>query len=76
MVTTELTIRKVGNSMGVTFPKEMLSKLHVSVGDKIFVTETPEGVLLSAYDPDFAEAMQAYAEGSAKYRNTLHQLAQ
>jgi putative addiction module antidote len=76
MVTTELTIRKVGNSMGVTFPKELLSKLHVSEGDKIFVTETPEGVLLSAYDPDFAEAMQAYAEGSAKYRNTLHQLAQ
>jgi putative addiction module antidote len=62
--------------MGATFPKEMLSKLHVSEGDKIFVTETPEGVLLSAYDPDFAEAMQAYAEGSAKYRNTLHQLAQ
>ena len=76
MLTTELTIRKVGNSMGVTFPKEILSQLHVSEGDKLFVTETPEGILLSAYDPDFAEAMQAYAEGSAKYRNTLHQLAQ
>lgn len=76
MVTTELTIRKVGNSMGATFPKELLSKLHVSEGDKIYVTETTEGVLLSAYDPDFAEAMEAYAEGSSKYRNTLHQLAQ
>jgi putative addiction module antidote len=72
----ELTVRKVGNSMGATFPKELLSKLRVSEGDKIFVTETPYGVLLSACDPDFAEAMAAYAEGSVKYRNTLSQLAQ
>jgi putative addiction module antidote len=76
MITTELTIRKVGNSMGVTFPKELLNKLRVSEGEKIYLTETPEGVLISAYDPAFAEAMEAYAEGSSKYRNTLHQLAQ
>jgi|JI8StandDraft_2_1071088.scaffolds.fasta_scaffold11200_6 putative addiction module antidote len=76
MVARKLTIQKVGNAMGITFPKELLSKLHVSEGDSIFVTETAEGILLSADDPDFAEAMQAYAEGSAKYRNTLHQLAQ
>jgi putative addiction module antidote len=76
MITTELTIRKVGNSMGVTFPKELLNKLRVSEGDKIYVTETPEGILLSAYTPNFAEAMEAYAEGSSKYRNTLHKLAQ
>jgi putative addiction module antidote len=72
----ELTVRKVGNSMGATFPKELLSKLRVAEGDKIFVTETPHGVFLSACDPDFAEAMAAYAEGSIKYRNTLSQLAQ
>ena len=62
--------------MGVTFPKELLNKLRVSEGDKIYATETPEGILLSAYDSDFAEAMEAYAEVSSKYRNTLHQLAQ
>lgn len=62
--------------MGVTFPKELLNKLRVSEGEKIYVTETPEGILISAYDPAFAEAMEAYAEGSSKYRNTLHQLAQ
>ena len=76
MNTTELTVRKIGNSMGVTFPKELLNKLRVSEGDKIYATETPEGILLSAYDSDFAEAMEAYAEVSSKYRNTLHQLAQ
>jgi putative addiction module antidote len=62
--------------MGVTLPKEVLSKLHVSEGDKVFVTETPGGIVLSAYDPGFADAMTAYAEGSSKYRNALRQLAQ
>jgi antitoxin MazE len=76
MITTELTIQKVGNSIGVTFPKELLSKLRVSEGDKLYVTEMPEGVLLSAYTPNFAEAMEACSEGSSKYRNTLHKLAQ
>jgi putative addiction module antidote len=76
MITTELTIQKVGNSIGVTFPKELLNKLCVSEGDKIYVTETPEGVLLSTYAANFAEAMEAYAEGNSKYRNTLHKLAQ
>ena len=76
MITTELTIQKIGNSIGVTFPKDLLSKLRVSEGDKLYVTETPEGVLLSTYNPNFAEAIEAYAEGSSKYHNTLHKLAQ
>jgi len=76
MMTTELAIRKIGNSMGATFPKELIGILRVSEGDKVYATETPQGILISAYNPDFAKAMEAYAEGSSKYRNTLHQLAQ
>ena len=36
-----LKIRKVGNSLGVTLPKEALQKLRVQEGDSVFVTETP-----------------------------------
>jgi putative addiction module antidote len=75
IMTTELTLRKVGNSVGLTLPKELLTKLRVNEGDTVFVTETPEGLLLSAYDPDFEAAIQAYAKGNAKYKNTLRQLA-
>ncbi|NJN48557.1 MAG: AbrB/MazE/SpoVT family DNA-binding domain-containing protein [Alkalinema sp. RL_2_19] len=71
----EITIRKVGNSMGVTFPKELLSKLHVSEGDKLFVTESPDGFLISAYDPAFAEAMEAYQRLNKRYRNASRELA-
>ncbi len=32
----DIEIRKVGNSLGVVFPKEVLSRLKVKDGDKKF----------------------------------------
>lgn len=72
----KLTIRRVGNSLGTTFPKEILDKLKVSQGDTLFVIETPHGIELTPYDPEFEKAMAAYNEGSKKYRNALKELAQ
>ena len=71
----KLTIRRVGNSLGITFPKEILDKLNVSQGDSLFVVETPNGIELTPYDPEFEKAMAMYAEGSKKYRNALRELA-
>ncbi len=70
-----LKIRKLGNSLGTTLPKEVLQKLRVREGDSIFVTETPGGVHITAYNPDFEKAMEAYKKVSNKYRNALHELA-
>jgi putative addiction module antidote len=70
-----LKIRRVGNSLGTTFPKEVLQKLKVGEGDTVFVTETSDGIQLTAYDPEFEKAMEAYKKVSTKYRNALHQLA-
>ena len=71
----KLKIRKVGNSLGATIPKEVLEKLRVEEGDTVFVTETPDGVKLSAYDPEFEKAMAIYKKGSHKYRNAMNELA-
>ena len=38
-----LKIRKVGNSLGVVLPMEAISRLHVEDGDRLSLTETPEG---------------------------------
>ena len=38
--------------------------------------ETPEGILTYSDAPNFTEAIEAYTEGSSKYRNTLDQLSQ
>ncbi|WP_019506496.1 AbrB/MazE/SpoVT family DNA-binding domain-containing protein [Pleurocapsa sp. PCC 7319] len=71
----KIKIRKVGNSLGATIPKEVLEKLRVEEGDTVFVTETPDGVKLSAYDPEFEKAMSIYKKGSHKYRNAMKELA-
>jgi len=61
-MTKELKIVKIGNSHGVVLPKEVMARLRVELGDKLFLGEAPGGYTMSATDPDFLEAMAA-AEG-------------
>ncbi|HEY9802304.1 MAG TPA: AbrB/MazE/SpoVT family DNA-binding domain-containing protein [Leptolyngbyaceae cyanobacterium] len=68
-------IRKIGNSLGITIPKEVLQKLRVKEGDSVYITETPTGVHITAHDPDFEKAMEAYRKVRTKYRNALRELA-
>lgn len=76
MIMIALKVRKVGNSLGVVLPKEALVRLHIDDGDRVFLTETPEGgYQLTAYDPEFEIQMKLAEEGMAQYRNTLHALA-
>ncbi|MBV9108701.1 MAG: AbrB/MazE/SpoVT family DNA-binding domain-containing protein [Gemmatimonadetes bacterium] len=70
-----LTLRKIGGSLGGTFPKEMLDRLNVAEGDKFFLVETDDGILLTPYDPGFDKAMEVYRRGARKYRNALRELA-
>ena len=71
----KLTIRRVGNSLGVTLPAETVKALRVGEGDALYLTETPEGYQLVAHDPEFEKAM-GIAEGFLKrYRNALRELA-
>lgn len=68
-------IRRVGNSLGATLPKPVLERLRVGEGDMLYLTETPEGVLLTPYQENFARAMLAFEKTRKKYRNALRQLA-
>lgn len=70
-----LKLTQIGNSVGVVFPKEVLSRLKVSKGDSLFVTETPNGVELSAYNPEIEEQLKEGREFMREYRDTLRALA-
>ena len=73
----ELKIIKVGNSLGMRLPREVLSRLHLEDGDTLILTESPEGgYRLTPYNPDFEQQMKAAEEGMRRYRNTLKALAQ
>ncbi len=70
-----LKIRKVGGSLGVILPKEMLDALHVSEGDQLFADSNRSGLHLTPYDPEFEAAMEAFDRTRRKYRNALRELA-
>jgi putative addiction module antidote len=73
----ELKIVKVGNSLGMRLPREVLSRLQLGDGDRIILTESPEGgYRLTPYDPDFERQMKVAEEGMRRYRNTLKALAE
>jgi putative addiction module antidote len=72
----ELKVRKIGNSLGVVLPKEVVTRLRAGEGDRLFLIEAPNGdYQLTQYDPAFEKKMKKAEEIIGRYRNTLHQLA-
>jgi putative addiction module antidote len=72
---TSLKLTKVGNSVGVILPREVLAKLNLALGDVIFLTESPDGFRLTPYDPEFEEQMAIAIEVMKRDRAILRELA-
>lgn len=68
-------VTTVGNSVGITLPKEVLAKLRVSKGDTLCLTDTPDGILLTPYSAEFAEIMEAAEIVMREDREVLRALA-
>jgi len=72
----ELKLRKVGNSVGVVLPKEVLAYLKIGEGDTVCVSEAPDGSLrVSPSSAEFNRQMEAAEDVIRRYRNTLRELA-
>jgi len=69
------TLKKIGGSVATVLPKTMLDRFHLEAGDTVNIVETSDGLLVTPFDPDFTEAMAAYARGAKKFRNALRELA-
>ena len=71
-----LQIKKIGNSVGLILPKDLLARLKLKEGDKLHVVEqTERGIKLSPYDPKHAEAMEFARRSFRKYADTYKALA-
>jgi putative addiction module antidote len=71
-----LQIKKIGNSLGLILPKELLARLKLKEGDKFHVVEqTERGIRLSPYDPKHAKAMDIARRSFRKYADTYKALA-
>lgn len=73
---TTLKITTVGNSAGVVLPKEILQHLRVSKGDTLYVLETPNGIEISPYNPEFAKQMSTAEQVMRDDRDVLKKLAE
>jgi putative addiction module antidote len=74
-VVREVTVRRVGGSVGTTLPKEMAARLHVEPGDRLLAVETVDGILLTPYDPATQKALAIAARAAKRYRHALRALA-
>jgi putative addiction module antidote len=73
---TVLQIRKIGNSLGLILPKELLAQLGFSEGDKLEFVRQPEGALkLQRHDDIHARAMAIARKAMKDYAGTLRELA-
>jgi putative addiction module antidote len=70
-----LKIIQIGNSLGVTLPKEALAALKVDKGSTVVLTPAKDGFKLSPYDPDVERQVEAGRKVMLEYRDTLRALA-
>lgn len=75
-MTNKLKVTTVGSSAGVVLPREILAKLRVEKGDSLYVHETPDGIELTAYDPEFAEQLEIAKQVMREDRDALRKLAE
>jgi len=73
---TAVKVTTVGNSAGIVLPKELLAHLNVEKGDTLYVSKTPNGFYLTAYDETFMRKVDAMEKVMGNYRDTLKKLAE
>ncbi len=70
-----LKLTQIGNSVGVILPKEILSRLDVTRGDELFLTDSPDGMRLTVHNPEFETQMRAARDIMKSRRAVLRELA-
>ncbi len=73
---TTLKLTTVGNSTGVVLPKEILKRLRVTKGDILYVLETPGGIELVPYDPEYVSQVEVAEDVMREDRDVLKKLAE
>jgi putative addiction module antidote len=72
----EAKIRKVGNSLGVILPKQLIDELHLKTGDKLKIERKGSGIELFPVDPEFEDWAEAYRQLNSDYKEVLKALSE
>lgn len=71
----EAKIRKVGNSLGVILPKQLIEDLHLKSGDKVTIEREGSSLQLRPVDPEFEDWAEAYRQVNLDYKDVLKALS-
>ena len=71
----KLKVTTIGSSAGIVLPKEVLSRLKIAKGDSVFLTESPDGVRITPYDPEFERQAQLLERIMRQRRDVFRELA-
>jgi putative addiction module antidote len=71
----EAKIRKVGNSLGVILPKQLIEDLHLKSGDKVTIEREGSSLHLHPVDPEFEDWAEAYRQVNLDYKDVLKALS-
>ncbi|PPD40919.1 MAG: AbrB/MazE/SpoVT family DNA-binding domain-containing protein [Methylocystis sp.] len=70
-----LKIIRIGNSLGVVLPREIIADLNVEKGDRLYLTRSPEGYRITRSDPDFEGRVALARRLMSKRHNALRELS-
>lgn len=71
----EAKIRKIGNSLGVILPKQVIEELHLKTGDKLKIKHKEGNLELRPVDPEFEDWAESYHKVNTDYKEVLKALA-
>jgi len=74
-MSTSIVVRRIGNSYGLILGRALLDSIGLKEGDRVFVVKTPDGVRLTPYDPEFADAVEAGRQYMRAHRDAFRELA-
>ncbi len=72
----ELKVRKIGNSLGIVLPKEIILKLKAKEGETLYFTEAfDRSFRLTSYNENFPKQMKEAEKIMNQDRDLLRELS-
>ncbi len=74
-MTQKIKVRKFGGSLGFTISKSVAEKMAIEEGDELFVSVGDDGLSITPYDPEFADALEDARSFMKSHRDAFKELA-
>jgi putative addiction module antidote len=74
-IAMKVKVQKIGNSLGVILPKEVLARQRIDAGAALSLSEGPNGMFLSIYNDELEEELAIGDSFMREHRNVFKALA-